>query len=74
MTSIKDIVKGQNAHFVFFQDDTLFYETDAGFLFPIPVSDIGSTRLSETEKAIRLMRWVRRHLENTKAAKAEMAE
>ena len=39
--NIKDIVKNQNAHFVFYRDRSLFYETDKGFQFPVPIDDAG---------------------------------
>lgn len=66
---IKDIVKNQNAHFVFYRDQSLFYETDNGFQFPVPIDDAGSATLNHEEKAILLMRYIRKHLERTQAAK-----
>lgn len=66
---IKDIVKNQNAHFVFYRDQSLFYETDNGFQFPVPVSDAGSATFNQEEKAILLMRYIRKHLARTEAAK-----
>ena len=67
--NIKDIVKNQNARFVFYRDRALFYETDNGFQFPVPIDDAGSATLNNEEKAILLMRYIRKHLENTKHAK-----
>jgi hypothetical protein len=69
--NIKDIVKGQKAHFVFYRDRSLFYETDNGFQFPVPIDDAGSATLNSEEKAILLMRYIRKHLERTQAAKDE---
>ena len=69
--NIKDIVKGQNAHFVFYRDESLFYETDNGFQFPVPVADAGSATFNSEEKAILLMRYIRRHVQKTEAARAE---
>ena len=70
--NIKDIVKNQNAHFVFYRDKSLFYETDYGFQFPVPISDTGSATLQNEEKAILLMRYIRKHMESTdKARKAQ---
>jgi len=68
---IKDIVKNQNANFVFYRDKSLFYETDNGFQFPVPIEDAGSATLNQQEKAILLMRYIRKHLERTQAAKDE---
>jgi len=72
--NIKDIVKNQNAHFVFYRDKALFYETDNGFQFPVPLSDAGSATLNKKEKAILLMRYIRKHIENTEKAKKTQNE
>jgi len=69
MMNVKDIVKGQKAHFVFYRDKALFYETDNGFQFPVPVDDAGSATLNSEEKAILLMRYIRKHLERSQAAR-----
>ena len=66
---IKDIVKNQNAHFVFYRDQSLFYETDGGFQFPVPIEDAGSATLNRKEKAILLMRYIRKHMERTQTAR-----
>ena len=71
MTNIKDIVKDKKAHFVFFRDRALSYETDDGFQFPVPVDDAGSATFNAEEKAIILMRYIRKHLAQTEAARAE---
>ncbi|MBD3645901.1 MAG: hypothetical protein HUJ31_00295, partial [Pseudomonadales bacterium] len=65
MSRIKDLVKDQRAHFVFYRDRCLFYETDNGFQFPVPVEDAGSATFNADEKAILLMRYIRKHLEST---------
>ena len=67
--NIKDIVKNQNAHFVFYRDQALFYETDNGFQFSIPISDAGSATINSEEKAIILMRYIRKHIARTDAAR-----
>ena len=66
---IRDIVKDQNAHFVFYRDRALFYETDAGFQFPVPIEDAGSATFNQEEKAILLMRYIRKHLKNVEDAR-----
>ena len=70
MASVKEIVKGKNAHFVFFRDKSLFYETDDGFQFPIPIEDAGSATFNAEEKAILLMRYIRKHIAKTEEARA----
>ena len=71
---ILDIVKNQNAHFVFFRDNSLFYETDNGFLFPVPIEDAGSATFNQEEKAILLMRYIRKHIVKTREAKDEQSK
>lgn len=71
ITSIKDIVKSKNARFVYFRDKALFYETDDGFQFPIPIDDAGSATFNAEEKAILLMRYIRKHKARTEEARAE---
>ena len=71
MKNVKDIVKNQKAHFVFYRDRALFYETDDGLQFPVPVDEAGSATFNAEEKAITLMRYVRKHLENTERARRE---
>lgn len=60
--NIKNLEKGQKARFVFFRDGALFYETDNGFRFPVPANDAGSATLRAEEKAILLMRYIRKHV------------
>jgi len=72
--SIKEIVKGKNARFVFFRDKSLFYETDDGFQFPVPVEDAGSATFNAEEKAILLMRYIRKHLARTEAARTQQRD
>jgi len=72
--TIKDIVKNQNAHFVFYRDQCLYYETDNGFQFPVPITDAGSATFNVDEKAILLMRYIRKHLAKTAAAKQQQSK
>ncbi len=65
---IIDIVKDQNAHFVFYRDRALFYETDNGFQFPVPIDDASSATFNHEEKAILLMRYIRKHLDKVSDA------
>jgi hypothetical protein len=72
--NIKEIVKNQNAHFVFYRDQSLFYETDNGFLFSVPISDAGSATINSEEKAIFLMRYIRKHIAHIESAKTAQDE
>jgi hypothetical protein len=67
--NIKELVKGKTAKFVFYRGNELFYEI-GDFQFPVPIDDLGSTHINAEEKAIFLMRYVRKHLANIEAGRA----
>lgn len=60
--NIIDHVKGVSK-FRYFRDSALWYQTDTGFLFPVPIDDIGTTTFDAEYKSIRLMRWIRKYIE-----------
>ncbi len=62
MRAIKDLVKDQTAVFVRYQDGNLMYLVK-DFEFPVPLKDLGATIVHSEEKAILLMRYIRKHLE-----------
>jgi hypothetical protein len=56
-----DIIKASKVvRFKYYRDGELWYETDQGFLFPVPISDIGTATFNATEKTILLMRYIRK--------------
>jgi hypothetical protein len=59
MKELKELIKGQ-AKFKYFRDNALWYSTDSGFLFPIPLSDTAEATFNAEEKASLLMRWIRK--------------
>ena len=67
MVLLKTRVKG-TAKFAFFRDGELWYATDDGWVFPIAVAETtnaqgASPTFNRDEKAIYLMRWIRRYME-----------
>lgn len=60
MIKLSDHYKGE-AFFSCYRDGNLWYVTEKGFEFPIPVSDLQGTQVKSVEKAIFLLRWMRRH-------------
>lgn len=63
MRSLKDMVSdNKKVRFVFYRDKALHYETEDGFIFPVPISDAGSATFGVEEKAMLLMRYLRKHL------------
>lgn len=57
--------------FSFFREGELWYKTEDGFTFPVPVNDVGSAVMMNSDKAILFMRWIRKHMEMLDKAKVE---
>lgn len=62
MTTLKDRVRG-NVTFTHYFDGSLWYSTEDGFSFPVPVSDIGTATFLASDKAMLFMRYIRKHME-----------
>jgi hypothetical protein len=72
MTTIKDMVKdNKRVRFTFYRDRQLFYQTECGFEFPVPIDDIGNAAFLAEDKTILLMKYIRRHLKTIDEAKAD---
>ena len=70
MKSLKDMVSGdKKVHFQYYRDQTLWYSTECGFLFPVPISDIGNATFLNEDRAMLFMRYIRKHLSLLDAAK-----
>lgn len=77
---IKAMVGGGNkAFFSRYFDGCLWYKVvalDGGissFEFPVPISDIGNATFHAEEKALLLMRYIRKHLDMLESAKKDPA-
>ena len=66
--SIKDLVRGKSAKFTHYQDGNLWYTTEGGFDFPIPIEDTKGGVFKAEDKAIFFMRWIRKHKERVEKA------
>lgn len=56
---LKDLIENKTAEFQYYRDNNLWYSVDL-FLFPVPISDIGNATFNKTEKAILLMRYIKK--------------
>ena len=78
MNTIKDMVKdNKKVTFLFFKKDEFWYQTECGFKFPVPYSDIGDATMLATDKAILFMRYIKPHLklvEDTRKSAQQEAE
>ena len=70
--NIKDMVaKGQNVSFMCYSKGELWYQTDTGFEFPVPIEDTGDGIFLAKDKAIMFMRYIRKHLAYLEKSKQE---
>ena len=70
MQDLKSMVNnGQRVRFSFYRQNELWYVTDSGFEFPVPISDTGDGVFLADDKAILFMRYIRKHLQSIEAGK-----
>lgn len=63
MNSIKDMVKdGKKVSFQYYRKGELWYTTECGFIFPVPIDDTGDGTFKNEDKAMLFMRYIRQHL------------
>ena len=69
--NIKYMVKDKQVTFLYYRENELWYTTECGFEFPVPINDVGTGYMNAQDKAILYMRWIRKHLALIDDAKAE---
>jgi len=70
MVSLKEMVTGdKKVKFVFYRDKALHYETEDGFIFPVPIEEAGSATFRAEERAMLMMRYIRNHLKAMQTAR-----
>jgi len=67
--NLKDLVINKTAKFAYCTDGALWYEVD-GFRFPVPFSETVGACFMPEHKAINLMRWIRKQLEENTSAQS----
>ena len=63
---LKQIVKGNQAHFSHYRAGHLYYNVKVEgeqFSFPVPIEDVGDATFLNQDKAIIMMRYIRKALE-----------
>ncbi len=65
--TIKNHVKGK-VNFQFYRAGNMYYKTDSGLEFPVPLEDIGNATLLSEDKGMLFMRYIRKHLANLEQA------
>ena len=73
--NLKDMVKkGQKVRVSFYSRGSLWYVTDSGFEFPVPVGDrgeVGNATFLAEDKAIYCMRQIRKYIQFLDDAREE---
>ena len=71
--NIKDMVgNNKKVKFKFYRKGELFYETEDGFIFPVPISDCGDGTFLAEDRAMLFMRYIRQALANTEPEDTEL--
>lgn len=61
MIDIKaNIQPGKVVNFSHYFEGELWYETEDGTKFPVPIDDLGTATVTKTEKALLFMRYMRK--------------
>ncbi len=72
MRTLKEmVVNNQKVRFRYYRDGELWYTTECGFEFPVPVNDTGTGVFHAEDRAILFMRWLRRQLAVIEEAREE---
>jgi len=70
--TIKEMVRDhKKVKFSFYRDKELWYITEDGFEFPVPIEEIGNATFIAEDRAILFMRYIRKHMEMLSKAKNE---
>ena len=69
MNTLKTMVKDKVVRFKYYRNGELFYATDCGFVFPVPVSETGHATFLAEDKALLFMRYIRKQLVQVAAAR-----
>lgn len=62
-SDLKEMVRdGKKVFFQYYRENELWYKTESGFMFPVPISDVGNATMLAEDKAILFMRYIRPQL------------
>lgn len=71
MSQLKSLVSdGKLVHFKFYRKGELWYTTDDGFEFAVPIEDTGDGTFLASDRAMLFMRYIRKQLEANAQGKA----
>ena len=66
--NVKDMVAdGKLVKFIHYRQKELWYTTECGFKFPVPISDVGEATFLAEDKAIMFMRYINKQIKSIEA-------
>ena len=57
------VSNGKTVTFEFYRKGELWYTTECGFKFPVPISDTGDGTFLKSDKAMLFMRYIRKQID-----------
>lgn len=70
--NIKEMVRdGKQVKFLHYRQKELWYATECGFEFPVPIDDCGDGIFLAQDKAMLFMRYIRKHIAIIEESRAE---
>lgn len=66
--TVKELVTNKKVKFEYYRKGELWYSTECGFMFPVPIDDTGDGTFNAEDTAIFFMRYIRQHLKAVQAA------
>lgn len=69
MRKIKEMIKDKKVTFCYYTEGDLWYITECGFKFPVPIVDCGDAVFTKEDKSMLFMRWIRKHISYLDKAK-----
>ena len=74
MYELKEMVKdNKKVQLTHYKNGELWYITETGFEFPVPIDDIADATFYPTDKALLFMRYIKKHIKLLEGAKLEQA-
>ena len=67
------MVKDKKVYFEYYKQGELWYKTECGFKFPVPIEDCGEASFLKEDKATLFMRYIRKQLEAIKEEKSVLS-
>lgn len=72
MYNIKEMVNdNKRVKFIHYKQNELWYKTETGFEFPVPIDECGDATFPADDKALLYMRYIRKHVNMLEQAQKE---